>query len=40
MAIARGLKSGAMMFLGPVSSYSIKEIVEATGIRVAWNAIL
>ena len=38
MAIARGAeKAGAMMFLGPVSSYSIKEIVEATGIRVAWN---
>ena len=38
MAIARGAeKAGAMMFLGPVSSYSIKQIVEVTSTPVVWN---
>jgi isopentenyl diphosphate isomerase/L-lactate dehydrogenase-like FMN-dependent dehydrogenase len=38
MAIAKGAeKAGAMMFLGPVSSYSMKQIVEAVNIPVAWN---
>jgi 4-hydroxymandelate oxidase len=38
MAIAKGAeKAGAMMFLGPVSSYSIKQIVEVTSTPVVWN---
>jgi isopentenyl diphosphate isomerase/L-lactate dehydrogenase-like FMN-dependent dehydrogenase len=38
MAIAKGAeKAGAMMFLGPVSSYSIKQIVEAVNVPIAWN---
>ena len=38
MAIAKGAeKVGAMMFLGPVSSYSAKEIVEAVNTPIVWN---
>jgi 4-hydroxymandelate oxidase len=38
MAIAKGAeKAGAMMFLGPVSSYSIQQIVEVTRTPVVWN---
>lgn len=38
MAIAKGAeKAGAMMFLGPVSSYSVKQIVEVTSTPVVWN---
>lgn len=38
MAIAKGAeKVGAMMFLGPVSSYSIKQIVEVVNTPVVWN---
>jgi 4-hydroxymandelate oxidase len=38
MAIAKGAeKAGAMMFLGPVSSYSIQQIVEMIRTPVVWN---
>jgi isopentenyl diphosphate isomerase/L-lactate dehydrogenase-like FMN-dependent dehydrogenase len=38
MAIAKGAeKVGAMMFLGPVSTYSAKQIVEAVNIPIVWN---
>jgi isopentenyl diphosphate isomerase/L-lactate dehydrogenase-like FMN-dependent dehydrogenase len=38
MAIAKGAeKVGAMMFLGPVSSYSTKQIVEAVNTPIVWN---
>ena len=38
MAIARGAeKAGAMMFLGPTSAYSTKEIVEGANTPVVWN---
>ena len=38
MAIAKGAeKAGAMMFLGPTSAYSTKEIVEAAHTPVVWN---
>ena len=38
MAIAKGAeKAGAMMFLGPVSTYSPKQIVEAVNTPIVWN---
>ncbi|OGP62159.1 MAG: hypothetical protein A2170_10740 [Deltaproteobacteria bacterium RBG_13_53_10] len=38
MALAKGAeKAGAMMFLGPISSYSVKQIVEVVNTPVAWN---
>ena len=38
MAIAKGAeKVGAMMFLGPVSSYSAKQIVETVNTPIVWN---
>jgi isopentenyl diphosphate isomerase/L-lactate dehydrogenase-like FMN-dependent dehydrogenase len=38
MAIAKGAeKVGAMMFLGPVSTYSAQEIVEAVSTPIVWN---
>jgi len=38
MAIAKGAeKVGAMMFLGPVSTYSAKQIVEAVNTPIVWN---
>jgi 4-hydroxymandelate oxidase len=38
MAIAKGAKkAGAMMFLGPVSSYSVKQIAEVVNTPVVWN---
>jgi len=38
IAIAKGAeKVGAMMFLGPVSTYSPKQIVEAVNIPIVWN---
>ncbi len=38
IAIAKGAeKAGAMMFLGPVSAYTIKEIIEAADTPVVWN---
>jgi isopentenyl diphosphate isomerase/L-lactate dehydrogenase-like FMN-dependent dehydrogenase len=38
MAIAKGAeKVGAMMFLGPVSTFSAKQIVEAVNIPIVWN---
>jgi len=38
MAIAKGAeRAGAMMFLGPVSTYSIKQVVEAVSTPIVWN---
>ena len=38
IAIAKGAeKVGAMMFLGPVSTYSIKQIVEVANTPIVWN---
>jgi len=38
IAIAKGAeKVGAMMFLGPVSSHSIKQIVEVVNAPIVWN---
>jgi len=38
IAIAKGAeKLGAMMFLGPVSSYSMKQIVEVVNTPIVWN---
>jgi 4-hydroxymandelate oxidase len=38
IAVARGAeKAGAMMFLGHVSTYSTKQIVEAIATPVVWN---
>ena len=38
LAIAKGAeRAGAMMFLGPVSSHSIGQIVEAVTTPVVWN---
>jgi len=39
IAIAQGAeKVGAMMFLGPVSTYSIKQMVEVADTPVVWNS--
>jgi len=38
MAIAKGAeKVGAMMFLGPVSTYSAKQTLEAVNTPIVWN---
>jgi 4-hydroxymandelate oxidase len=38
IAVARGAeKAGAMMFLGQVSTYSTRRVVEAVNTPVAWN---
>lgn len=38
IAIAKGAeKLGAMMFLGPISSYSMKQIVEVVKTPIVWN---
>lgn len=39
IAIAKGAeKMGAMMFLGPISTYSTKQIVEVSDTSVVWNS--
>lgn len=39
MAIAKGAgKVGAMMFLGPISTYSTEQIVAAADTSVVWNS--
>jgi len=39
MALAKGAeKAGAMMFLGQVSTCSAKQVVEAAGTPIVWNA--
>lgn len=38
IALAKGAeKAGAMMFLGPVARDSIKQVVDAVNIPIAWN---
>jgi isopentenyl diphosphate isomerase/L-lactate dehydrogenase-like FMN-dependent dehydrogenase len=38
IAIAKGAeKAGAMMFLGPITSYSISQIVETVKTPIVWN---
>ncbi len=39
IAIAKGAaKAGAMMFLGPISTYSTKQIVEVSDTPIVWNS--
>jgi isopentenyl diphosphate isomerase/L-lactate dehydrogenase-like FMN-dependent dehydrogenase len=39
IAIAKGAeKVGAMMFLGPISTYSTKQIVEVADTPIVWNS--
>ena len=39
IAIAKGAeKVGAMMFLGPISTYSTKQIVEVADTSIVWNS--